>query len=47
MDFIALNCNLGPALEEVLNEVITNEELRDKARKLYVESFETTYEAWK
>jgi hypothetical protein len=47
MDFIALNCNLGPALEEVLNQVITNEELRDKARQLYVESFETTYKAWK
>jgi len=47
MDFIAKNCNLGLAIQEVLAEVITNEELRDRALRLYVESFESTYSAWK
>lgn len=47
MDFIAKNCNLGLALQEVLAEVITSDELRDRALRLYVESFESIYSAWK
>lgn len=47
MDFIALNCNLGLALEQALNSVIQSEGLREKAKRLYVESFETLYLKYK
>lgn len=47
MDFIAKNCNLGLAVQEVLADVITSEELMDRALRLYVESFESAYSTWK
>jgi hypothetical protein len=47
MDFVALNCNLGLALELALEYATQSENLREKAKSLYVESFENIYAKYK